>query len=361
MFSAAIVMVQCRAAVAQELDVRLKRISEDWKRRREAIKTVRYRAEAAKTKHLLLLDFVNNRHRLAAENYEYNLTTGKSTKVTFTRAFDGTSLMGVGEREGDDRWRKPFSAADANAAISTGLMTNAPFDDDLWPYFASHGCVCIGPRQRIVPGELKVEPKIDLLRQHGEANQDGRACLVFRTPPRRGNALNFEEYWIDFERDSAVLRRRYFTNATPFDDLEMQYTQTGHGWLVSKWTRTTRVENKGTSISTGSDTALITELKIDEGVSDSDFAIALKPGTLVVKTHRGLQDPTGEKNTALYRVQDDGSLRKVTIINGVEIEASNLSLWWTLLLLPLGGALLYWRFHNRQVGSFGTRNNSQHV
>src|SRR5437016_4784574 len=91
------------SSFAQGLDPRLKKMLNDWQKRHERVKVVRYSVECEsvgykeasvhmskslgikppdqgskiKTKMLLILDFIKDRHRLEYDGYEFSGSTGK--------------------------------------------------------------------------------------------------------------------------------------------------------------------------------------------------------------------------------------------------------------------------------------------
>lgn len=353
---------------AQDANEQLARIRSDWKKRRDAVKTIRYYVEGERTlyregmssltgqrverdhrtptKHLFLLDFANSRHRIDSEDYNFNLNTEKSTKSVRKWGFDGKYLMGLHDR-GADKVPKATSAKDADGGIAQGVNQKAPIPGEYWPILFAHGIVGIEREDAIIPGKLAFEPKLELLLFHGRGVQNGRPCLVFRTPFRKGRATFFEEFWVDSERDSALVRRRWFTDSTATDDLEIDYHKTSHGWLLKSWTETSRVEKSdGKSVTTSIWRCQVKDVGINPAITDADFRVDFAPGMLIRKVSAG--DGGSNRDERLFRIASDGDWHEVVFENGVERKVG-LRMWrwlWLLLILPLA-ALLHWGHRQR--------------
>ena len=81
----------------------------------------------------------------------------------------------------------------------------------------------------------------------------------------------------------------------------------------------------------------IADVVMDPKISDSDFQIDVKPGTLAAHyTHSAPKtgEPEAEPTRKLYRLDESGKAREVAIVGGVERPVRS-SWWWLLSPLPI--------------------------
>src|SRR5262249_17123683 len=133
-----------------------------------------------------------------------------------------------------------------------------------------------------------------------------------RTFPLTSAAFKpFEEYWVDPDRDSAIVRYAYYmdTGQKPKtqSDIEISYQQTAHGWLPLRW----KLQAFGGP--TGLDVVFRRNLDtstVDPPVDDSMFKLQPEPGMIVAEynmdtAQNGSTSHSGEKR---FRVAEDGRL-----------------------------------------------------
>ncbi len=176
--------------------------------------------------------------------------------------------------------------------------------------------------------------------------QAGRRCLVLRDEPLDllDERPTFDEFWVDCERDSAVLRKKMWSAGRLCSDDEISYRATAQGWLVSDW-KSTFFSPKGGTFELLRMRA--TEVVPEPPVEDGDFRVAIEPGMIVRESTPagGASVGATRKN---YRVRPDGGWNE--IVNGVEKPSRGPLGGWASWVYGLGGAfaaivaaLLVWR------------------
>ncbi len=81
------------------------------------------------------------------------------------------------------------------------------------------------------------------------------------------------EYWIDLEQNAAIARTVHIgSRGNVAKEVDLEYQETPHGWLLSKWTI-----NGGEGML---DTLEVTAYEIDPDFSSVEFYVDPKPGTI---------------------------------------------------------------------------------
>ena len=384
MLAAAGFLAACGAAGAEDpkLDPRVAKVLADWKKRQERIKTVRYRVEGVLVrpkgsltgiihatsetpaedtetpiKRTLLLDFTTNRFRFERDEQDLDLISGGISTTDTDSAFDGKELQNVFLKR-QQLPRRPDNPL-PDGGISTGNLKGGAFEPRFYPLFFGHGVVPVAEVDQLYPGHLRIEPDAGLLYFYGEAIHAGRRCLVFRTHPLSVEMVGFWEYWVDPDRDSALVRFVSYSGESPDQDTAIDYQATPGGWLAKNWVFTvfTGPEKKRRTVFY--ERMEVKEATVDPTVTDANFRIDFKPGMLVVKAVRpepSAADPyaTGSAQTQFYRIDPAGRWNEVTFVGGVEASTWGARLlWWAapiaLAAIAVGG-VLYWRMRRRKMG-----------
>jgi hypothetical protein len=350
-------------AVAQDSDPRLRKIFDDWEKRQNRIHSILYRVQGTHlipkgsvmdpirntpikpenpaqdlrlaVQRTLLLDFATNRHRLEIDEERYDARTQKQSRQTATTLFDGSVVKGMGSKN-EPTPESPNTPPTPNISVLSGNLKNAGFQSIHWPMFLGHGIIVpIGGI--IIPGKLKIMPDIELFRVHGEGVHDGRPCLVIRTQALQAAGTLYDEFWVDTQHDSAVVRQALMANGKPSLNTDIQYQQTAHGWLPSGWTFTLFTNDRTSFV----EHLEVKDLAINLAVADADFQFEDKPGMLIKKIEMGgAPDPRHpmvfeEKEKKYFRVGDDGSLAEVTFKDGIERKRWSTWIGWAIGLLLL--------------------------
>jgi len=366
------------AAEESPADPRLEKVYADWQKRRERIKTVRYRVTGEHTRPkgtftdpytgqplgpdepphditwpksmMLLLDFTTNRHRLEVEEQPYSRAQGGfMPKRTTTTVFDSNDLRTSGLRPDG----APTNLKAPNDVVVKGNMRGNGFNSEFWPFFLGHGIVALTTEQHILPGRLSVAPRQDTFHVHGEGNFANRPCLVLRSKTWEYGNVGFDELWVDPAHDSAVLRQVAYVNAKIATDIQIDYEETKGGWLPQSWTISHAEDDRVFSL----EKMHVDELDVDPAVSDADFHGDEKPGDVVMqRSVPGSPDqitapkPGPDK---MFHVGQDGAWNE--IVGGAEVNPRRFYYMWgggALLLLASTGlayALVRWRRKRRRA------------
>lgn len=104
-----------------------------------------------------------------------------------------------------------------------------------YPFFLGHGLV---PRAGVTIGlgkEMVRPTTLPGFVVAGEAVQDGRRQLVIRSRPSELKVPEFNEFWVDLERQSAVTRWSV-TRGSSKVVIDLRYKQEELGWFPVHWT-----------------------------------------------------------------------------------------------------------------------------
>ena len=130
----------------------------------------------------------------------------------------------------------------------------------------------------------------------GRTNENDRQYAILQN----GN----KEYWVDLERDSAIVKMVLKEQMAPRIVCEIQYQETSGGWLPRSWSRTEFLQGKMEN----SERIEVERIDILPPISDQDFVLEATPG-MYVKNERYLLDTeTGrlKSDVANYRLETDG-------------------------------------------------------
>ena len=338
----------------EETDVRLQKILADWKKRRSyppvqyevqgksvslkenvvEYNTSKKRAPPFEPKDTnlewnvrLLLDVKTQRHKFEEERDIFNVSKGKATREITVTAFDGAMMTSKARKNVDGKETKLYQDS-PDVAITTGNLAGFLFSGQLAPLFASHGAVAFPPQEFLIPGKLDSDPDTSLMTVHGKDVFEGHVCIVIRSYP--GGDKNFQEFWIDASRESALLRWISYGGGFPGLEFQARYQKQGPFWLVNSWT----YEIRSSSVYRFNvvKTTVLTE------VAESEFRLPIEPGMLVTRGHNPpdknplKKDGAGKREH--YRVDASGQEAPVYFEKGVEYPRSNLAFWL------VGGALV---------------------
>jgi len=144
----------------------------------------------------------------------------------------------------------------------------------------------------------------DTYKLHGQGTIDGRKCDILRTVPQQPR-VRTDEYWVDLERDAAILRWRQFRNPEGIVDIEcdIDYQKTPHGWNPAKF-RTVCFGSNGKLVQ--ENTVTVSAFSMNEELDEGLFRLEPKPGMYVID----------EAKRRLQLVAADGNLVDAPILNG---------------------------------------------
>ncbi|MDQ3333321.1 MAG: hypothetical protein M3552_22195 [Planctomycetota bacterium] len=284
----------------------LERIVADWQSRQSRLDAVEYRLEGKATvpagamngeKELylnppeslppddyeypkairLVVDFAGNRARIEIDRHEFGGPAPEFFPTHRTRVFDGREF-----------W--DYTPLDRNPALQKFQM---PVEmQPLKPEFAglffdrpeqllmmAHG-IPFGPGAYTPP--LRLRAKIDPAKYRvmdSVTDDDGRVCTVLRIAI---SDSSYREFWVDPERQSAVVRLLNYSKDILNEDSRIEYRQTEHGWLPQALShdRYSRADGELRH----SEELRVVELIANPPLSDDLFRLQPPAGTVVMQT-----------------------------------------------------------------------------
>jgi hypothetical protein len=376
------VLMSCASGTAEDIDPRLEKVLADWQKRQNAFRSVRYevRGEHKVPKGAynsldlggkmrgpqldqpippqdlvgtvtltLLLDFVKGRHRSQLRVPQYHLNSGKFVPLVKESIFDGSVAKGAMPREENPS----LGSGQPEFSVVSGNMKFEEFRSDYFPIFFGHGRIYT-VFEPIIPGQLRNKPDAEYLYVHGTGVRDGRTCLIVRTQTLKTVTTSFDEYWVDTEREGAILRHVGYCNSKPSHDIMIRYRKTSAGWLPESW----RLEIYNESL-LYTDNMRVRKVDLDPAINDADFQMEIKPGMIVdertdLPTKHPLVNP--ESKISVYRAKEGGGreelpdpARRKGDQYQEHIRRKNLWVWaWLVLpVLALGGFLAWVRRRRR--------------
>ncbi len=324
---------------AQAPDDRLERVLAAWQQRQHAFKAIRYTVKGTNVRPKgsfidsvtgrsppqptppedvtepqdfnLLLDFADKRFRLEVTQQVFLFGARKLGPQASTTVFDGKDSFTLRPRSANSNESIPWNGFDVligrNVNAVPGTLAGT-ITAQLGPLLYAHGLV---PRLTRQP-DFEMELAAKDFSIHGQGVQDGRPCVVVRSIPHETFLeTTIDEYWVDPERDGAILRHTAYSNENPIVDREVAWQATAHGWLPLRWTETYRTGPGRKRIDSVTRLEVV-DFEADPAVTAADFRVAIEPGMDVAEatvTKAGQQKKT-------FRVRADGGWNEV--VNGVE-------------------------------------------
>jgi hypothetical protein len=162
------------------------------------------------------------------------------------------------------------------------------------PVFLAHGIKAAYGVKAVDAMKRPLHVEKYSLHDHGVV--DGRDCVIVRADPTQAPP-RINEFWVDAERDGAIVRFRQLRTATGAVTVEadIDYQKTPHGWYAGGW-KTARYGSKGELLQANSVT--VSEFEMNEPLDESVFKLEPRPGMYV-------NDAFAAK---LRRVADDGNI-----------------------------------------------------
>lgn len=372
-------------------DQRLEKISADWQKRQNMVDSIYYQVEGevkvpkgAYTKlraaiipkkkfeaqeapaedmsgpvgFNLLLDFTKERFRLEKKDQSFHFNSCKLLQRIMIHTFDGKEVRGLMPKE-----KNPSLGPNVpEMGIVSGNVKRENFLLGCYPIFFAHGRIYT-PTEQIVPGQMRNKPDLNYLYIQGIAVHEGRSCLIVRTHTlQMGGNLGFDEYWVDPERDSIIVRWSSYIGEKPMcdQDIVIHYKNSSDGRFLSDWRWTVYEHGK---ILYYQDMR-VSKMSINPTISDADFGLEIHPGMIVeeVKRHPST-DTFAEPKTdvSLYRLEEDGKktylphpFRNPGDPYNTNQPRHNLLSWFLLTTLPILITLGIWvRYRSKSRRSLG--------
>lgn len=373
------VLMSCAWGAAEDIDPRLEKALADWQKRQHAFRSVRYEVRGervipkgaydvlardigdGKLPHgqavpaeklvgelslMLLLDFDKGRHRREIREPTYHMNSGKLVPWVKANTFDGSVAKAAMPREENPG----LGSTMPEFTVVSGNMKSGEFHCNYFPIFFGHGRIYT-VFEPIIPGKLRNNPDSGYLYVHGTGVYDRRTCLIVRTQTLKRNTTSFDEYWVDTERESAILRHVAYCNSKPSHDITIEYRKALAGWLPASWVLTFY---QGGNLMY-SDTMRAENISLNPPVRDADFQMEMKTGMIVeermdLPTKHPLMTP--KSNISIYRVKEEGKREELPDPyhrkgdqHQERLQRKNLWVWawWSLPLLAIGVSFLWFR------------------
>jgi len=354
----------------------------DWRARQERVQSVRYTLSGAeetvskpevppalkndvvptppgpKEKSLkvtLLIDITNRQFRLEVNKPTPSKNRDQWVAGQKVDAFDGQTYQTAYPRDKNDR-----GPDEPDISIAKGnLGAIRTVESYLFPAFAAHGIVPTVDAP-LRPDRFPAAHEPDDFEARGTVSHAGRQCVVLRTNATGTMPNLSDEFWVDLGRQGAILRHTYWQGKNPWFRQDIEYTQTPHGWLPAKWTHTSTIGGRVTTIRRLN----VDSVEVNPPLRKEDFTLPIEPG-MIVLTHeypdRGKGLDPNRPAKGKYRVGSDGEWEPLepqtgfTTKEGIQLPPESGSrwwLWWTLgavgLLVVLFVGVRVWR--RRSVG-----------
>lgn len=288
-----------------------------------------------------LFDLKHNLFRKEVEDQSFSvpmLIWCPSFKV---EGFDGSHFWTYAPKDGRNSSEQCPNRHKVDIAIQTDHRTVWNFTAFDQPVLMAHGLFPLSGvfEHRNLRG-LSVDHLT--LQSVGTARIDQRVCWVARAlPPGSDRAEpGYDQFWIDPQRQSAVLRWERYFRGKIYARLEIDYQETAHGWLPRGWKTTWYKAEVDPPTVVSMYRTIVEELKVNESPKRSEFEMPLKPGMLIL-------DKTADYRT--YRVAADGKTLEDFRPRNAPPPAQKGSTYTTLLIVNgiilalLGSAFVYRR------------------
>lgn len=284
---------------------------------------------------VVLIDIVNKRFRIESSR---PLPSRHDRKKW---VFDDKVLTYNGKvlHEYLPRGRNERGETDSDLNLVKGDLHLLRIQTSYWPLLAAHGFVPTVHR-RPYPDRLPEGHDPDDFEVIGQGLTGGRKCVILRTEP---DGTDRDEFWIDPDRGSAIVRQVYFSHKTnPWHRFDIEYQAVAGGWLPKRWTLANSMDHKVWEV----EKVEVGSVEVNPTVTDEDFTIPITPGMVVQEVNyppRGKGLDPARPATRVTRAKKDGQTetledRGFTTTDGVQLppEDTRLRWWWFVL----GGGVL---------------------
>lgn len=351
----------------------VRQVLDAWQRRRTAMKSVAYTIEGVQThgkgalttkeadaapnlkttfppddlpldmKVVYTFDFKEHKARIETTDYILMMGMGVFVPGKRTAFFDGhdTTLVTRREDNTSDLYTPIPSQPDMHVYKGG---TRHLFFRESYPILAAHGI--IEPYSGTMDEAKMFDESIDasLFRFQQWSTLEGRKCAIVRTKPEAGELGVFEEFWVDLERESAILCWKLIRGGNVTSQLLITYQQVEGNWLPRSWQYDLYALRRGTTPKyMRTDRMKVIDIQIDPPLTRRDFIAPRRHG-MVVSNTRGDSFVVGS---------DDETL----VPYGASTQIWR---WWhwvglfLLLAIPIGG-VAYWVRRTQPTGPLPTR------
>lgn len=320
------------ATAAEPRDPRLKKILADWQERQHWFQAIEYMVSGihkvpkgafnnypvefgvptpevnpprdleAPVSCKFLLDFVKGRHRRERHEQVFNLVHGSLDPAVAIDVFNGSTITIFTPRE--ENPTDNVGVRHPDISITFGNVKNGQIIDQYFPFFFAHGRIYTA-MEPILPGRLRNKPDPGFLYVHGTSVCENQPCLVLRTQTLGQSTPCFDEYWVDTEKESAIVRYLGYSDKTATHDLNIHYCKSHGHWLPESW-RLANYLSAGPLA--GYREVRVEQITVDPSITDDVFELEVKPGMLVqevtsLPTKSPLEWP--KNKISFYRVKEN--------------------------------------------------------
>ncbi len=300
----------------QDPQLTVKKVLAAWESRQKRFHTVRYslteevmfrkgmfpdgfpKDDFVSTQKLdLALDFDGNRFRKDTEGPCFYKNRSAFVPSVTTQIFDGTnSVIYTPRAANTGPIYQPHPKTPDLVLDSSTRLGQIHIDGADRPAFLAHGVVFMH-RVRQDVSHLRVSIAPESLQFQSQAVHEGRACVVVRmqAPPRISINM-FDEFWVDLEREGAILRAVTYIEGVLDASVDIRWRKTAHGWLPQGWTFN---QYSGNNLNTVR-RLQVRELVVNPTFDPQTFRVDMEPGMIVQKLE-------GTSNKT-YRVDPNGNL-----------------------------------------------------
>ncbi len=284
----------------------------------------------------VLIDLANRRYRIETTRLAPNRARDRWIPHVSIIASNGKLSQVATPRD-----RNEVGESEPEMFLAKGNLQHISVDTYLWPPFAAHGIV---PTVNfpLRPDRMPVSHEQEEFEVRGTVVHAGRPCTVLRSEPNSSAPGLADEFYIDKERQAAVVRHTYFQGKNPWLRLDIINHETPQGWLPKSWTFTWTVGGKVQRI----EKLIVDAFEANPEVIDADFTLPQTSGMIVhsdvyPEQGRGL-DPARPARE-MYRANSDGNREPIgertgfTTIEGVQLPPDT---GWKWLPWLIGGGVV---------------------
>ena len=232
----------------------------------------------------LLFDFRTNRMRTERRDQTFQTDTVQFKLRHEFWLYDGKDVQHIRPREGNTGMG--YVPSEYQTEFRYGEPRHLAFilDYSYEPVFLACGRLPRfgGGSSGFTRFTAPLQPEI--FHVHGAAEHDGRECVVLRTASFDPQRETFYEFWVDVEREAAIVRARLHRQGTVRDELDIEYADGETDWMPVRVTRTSMAD--ATQLSLREDLR-VTSLVADPPLRDGDFHAEPEPGMAVRNSATG--------------------------------------------------------------------------
>ncbi len=271
---------------------------------------------------------------LERKHFRIEETTQSTNHSAITKI---TAYNGISLQRGIVRDPKANGSQEPDINIIKGYLGNQQAADAyLFPVFMAHGIV---PTvfSHLRPDRLPISNSPEDFTLSSKASLSGRECVLLRTNPTGSTPTLADEFWIDSNRDCAILRFVHWQLQTknPFYRIDVEYAPGQGTWMPTKWIETHSIGGKVMAISHLN----VDTMELNIPIHDGDFTIANQKGMRVniiefPEPGKGLDPYSPARSSYLTsesgRLEPIGEPTEFTTTDGVKLPPSKSSWRWMI-------------------------------